>query len=135
MIIGIYSRKSVLHIFYFIITGLASRSKKDKKTAMEKYTIPEINSEHEWLHLTGQTPPNLLVKQAFHSVKPKQILVIDIYSSWSGPCSAMEGHLRRMRHQFVETPDCLALAKACCDNIDVLQPFKRSVNIQQSMKE
>ena len=37
----------------------------------------------------------------------------------------MESHLRRMRHQFVATPDCLALAKACCDNIDDLKPFKR----------
>lgn len=27
--------------------------------------------------------------------------------------------------QFVATPDCLALAKACSDNIKDLEPFKR----------
>ena len=53
------------------------------------------------------------------------MLLFDVFSSWSGPCAAMEGHLRRLRLQFVTTPDCLALAKACADNITVLEPFKK----------
>ena len=93
---------------------------------MEKYTIPEIVSEAEWLYLTGQQARRPAAsKQSFSPIKPRQILLIDIYSSWSGPCAAMESHLRRMRHQFVATPDCLALAKACCDNISDLEAFKR----------
>ena len=110
---------------------------------MEKYTIPEVTNDSEWLHLTGQTARSAEIISAnnnnnnnnpiengrnqrhqFNPIKPHQVLIIDIYSSWSGPCSAMEGHLRRMRHQFVATPDCLALAKACCDNIDDLKAFK-----------
>ncbi len=44
----------------------------------------------------------------------------------------MEGYLRRMRLQFVENPNCLALAKVCCDEIEELEPFKRYV--EQSRK-
>ena len=90
---------TVLALALLSVPGL----NRKKQKSMEKYTIPEISSEDEWLYLTGQMRPAL--KQAFNAVKPKQILLIDIYSSWSGPCAAMEGHLRRMRHQFVETPD------------------------------
>ena len=50
---------------------------------------------------------------------------MDIYSSWSGPCLALEGYLRKLRHQFVENPNCLVLAKACCDHIAELEPFKQ----------
>ena len=58
-------------------------------------------------------------------MEAKQVLLVDIYSSWSGPCLALEGYLRKLRHQFVENPNCLVLAKACCDDIGVLEPFKQ----------
>jgi hypothetical protein len=44
-------------------------------------------------------------------VKPNQLLVIDVYTEWSGPCAAVESHLRRLRHSFVDAPDTLALAR------------------------
>ena len=53
--------------------------------------------------------------------------VVDVYTEWSGPCFAVESHLRRLRHSFVEAPDTLALARACCDQIEDLQPFKQYV--------
>ena len=52
-------------------------------------------------------------------------MLIDIFTGWSGPCNAIESHLRRMRNSFVEAPNCLALARACCDEIDELEPFKQ----------
>ena len=58
-------------------------------------------------------------------IKPGQLLVIDVYTEWSGPCSAVESHLRRLRHSYVEAPDTLALARACCDKITDLQAFKQ----------
>ncbi len=38
---------------------------------MEKYTIPELTSDTDWLHITGQAKAPM--KQAFHPVKPKQV--------------------------------------------------------------
>ena len=58
-------------------------------------------------------------------VKDKQILLIDVYTKWTGPCVAAESYLRRIRHAFVEAPDALVLARACCDNIDELEAFKQ----------
>ena len=58
-------------------------------------------------------------------VKDKQILLIDVYTKWTGPCIAVESYLRRIRHAFVEAPDSLVLARACCDNIDELEAFKQ----------
>ena len=53
------------------------------------------------------------------------MLLIDVYSKWTGPCIAVESYLRRIRHAFVEAPDSLVLARACCDNIDELEAFKQ----------
>ena len=64
-------------------------------------------------------------KPAFAALEAKQVLLLDIYSSWSGPCLALEGYLRKLRHQFVENPNCLVLAKACSDDIPELEPFKQ----------
>ena len=96
----------------------------------EKYIIPEVSTNQEWLFLTGRSAylskdEEDRVKGRIHPIKPHQIMLIDIFTEWSGPCMAVEGHLRRLRHSFVEAPDCLALARACCDDIDDLQPFKQ----------
>jgi hypothetical protein len=98
----------------------------------EKYVIPEIGSNIEWLFLTGRQPhltdeeeEQLKVKCPHLSpIKAEQVLLMDVYNRWSGPCNAVESHLRRMRNSFVEAPYCLALARVCCDDIDDLQPFK-----------
>ncbi len=99
----------------------------------EKYIIPEVTSNQEWLVLTGQSA--LITKEDedkartrsshLQPIKPHQLLLIDIYTGWSGPCYAIESHLRRLRHSFVEAPDCLALARACCDEIDDLKVFQQ----------
>ena len=36
-------------------------------------------------------------------------MLIDVFTGWSGPCLAVESHLRRMRNSFVEAPNCLYL--------------------------
>jgi len=62
---------------------------------------------------------------ALNPVRGDQLLVVDVYTEWSGPCLAVESHLRKLRHSFVDAPDTLALARACCDEIDYLQSFKQ----------
>ena len=57
-------------------------------------------------------------------MKERQVLLIDVYTKWTGPCVAVESYLRRIRHAFVEAPESLVLARACCDNIDELEAFK-----------
>ena len=99
----------------------------------EKYIIPEVNNNNEWLLLTGRR--SLLTKEdeekiksktpQLQAIKDKQLMLIDVFTGWSGPCNAVESHLRRMRNSFVEAPNCLALARACCDDIDDLEPFKQ----------
>ena len=94
----------------------------------EKYVIPEVSTNQEWLFLTGRSAylspdEETKVSNKIHPIKNHQIMLIDIFTGWSGPCLAVEGHLRRLRHSFVEAPDCLALARACCDDIEDLQPF------------
>ena len=101
------------------------RAERARTPAMEKYTIPEVSSEEEWLYLTGQAEVSpTQVKPPFAALAAKQVLLVDVYSSWSGPCVALEGYLRKLRHQFVENPNCLVLAKAQCDHIAQLEPFK-----------
>ena len=100
----------------------------------EKYVISEVSSNMQWLMLTGQLSTHLTkgddikLKSEIKNltpIKPNQLLLIDIFTGWSGPCTAVESHLRRMRNSFVEAPYCLALARACCDEIDYLEPFKQ----------
>ena len=38
-------------------------------------------------------------------------MLIDVFTGWSGPCLAVESHLRRMRNSFVEAPNCLYLGR------------------------
>ena len=99
----------------------------------EKYVIPEVTNNKEWLMLTGRR--SYLTKEDedqikskcphLKPVKPHQLLLIDVFTGWSGPCSAVESHLRRLRQSLVEDPDCLALARVCCDDIDDLVPFQQ----------
>ena len=53
-------------------------------------------------------------------VKENQVLLIDIYNKWTGPCVAAESYLRRMKHEV----EPLVLARACCDSIDDLLAFR-----------
>lgn len=99
----------------------------------EKYIIPEVTSNQEWLlltdrrtHLTTDEEAKTKAKSPhLQSIKSHQLMVIDVFTGWSGPCNAVESHLRRLRHSFVEAPDCLALARARCDEIDELEAFKQ----------
>ena len=99
----------------------------------EKYVISEVSSNAQWEMITGQNTNHLNTKDVkqksefknLTAIKPNQVMLIDIYTGWSGPCNAIESHLRRMRNSFVEAPNCLALTQACCDEIDELEPFKQ----------
>ena len=53
-------------------------------------------------------------------VKEKQVLLIDIYNQWTGPCVAAESYLKRMKHEV----EPLVLARACCDFIEELLAFR-----------
>ena len=105
-------------------------------TMGEKYVIPEVSSNKEWFWLTGRKNTHLTkededkVKANCKSshlkpIQPNQLLLIDVFTGWSGPCLAVESHLRRMRNSFVEAPNCMQLARACCDSIDELETFKQ----------
>ena len=97
----------------------------------EKYVIPEVHTLQEWYLLTDRR--SWLTKEEEQKIKYKnphlrevqdhQILLCDVYTNWSGPCVAIESHLRRMRHTFVEAPDVLKLARVCCDDIKDLEAF------------
>ena len=100
----------------------------------EKYIIQEANSDREWLYMTGQLNHCLTPEEegkikfnspALSRIKSSQLLLIDVYTKWSGPCLAVESYLRRLRHSFVDAPNCLSLARACCDNIEQLEAFKQ----------
>ena len=97
----------------------------------EKYIIPEVSNNAEWYLLTNRK--SFITKEeenkirsrvpSLSEVQDRQVLLIDVFNYWSGPCLAMESHLRRMRHAFREAPEVLKLARVCCDGIDELQPF------------
>ena len=53
-------------------------------------------------------------------VKENEVLLIDIYNKWTGPCVAAESYLRRMKHEV----EPLVLGRACCDSIDDLLAFR-----------
>lgn len=53
-----------------------------------------------------------------------QVLLVDIFPAWGGPCLAVESHLRKMRHSGVPNPEALALARACSDTIEDLKDFR-----------
>ena len=53
-------------------------------------------------------------------VKENQVLLVDIFNQWTGPCVAAESYLRRMKHEV----EPLVLARACCDCIEDLSAFR-----------
>ena len=53
-------------------------------------------------------------------VKKKEVLLVDIYNNWTGPCVAAESYLKRMKHEA----ESLVLARACCDYIEELLAFR-----------
>ena len=49
----------------------------------------------------------------------KQVLLVDVYNKWTGPCIAEETYLRRMKH----VTERLVLVRACYDQIEDFYPF------------
>ena len=62
-------------------------------------------------------------------VRDKQVLLIDIYNEWTGPCVAAQTLLNRMKYDA----ECLVLARACCDEIVELSSFIGYVNVNFSI--
>ena len=71
------------------------------------------------------------------------LVLVDVYSGWCGPCSSMEviihfviiiimvivcnlkAHLKRLRVTSIMAEDRVTLARACCDHIEELAPFRK----------
>ena len=53
------------------------------------------------------------------------LVLVDVYNDWCGPCASMETHLRKLRVQSLQNDDRVTLARACCDNIEELSPFRQ----------
>ena len=53
------------------------------------------------------------------------LVLVDVYSGWCGPCSSMEAHLKRLRMASIMAEDRVSLARACCDHIEELAPFRK----------
>ena len=53
------------------------------------------------------------------------LVLVDVYSGWCGPCTSMEAHLKRLRVASIMADDRVSLARACCDNIGELAPFRK----------
>ena len=52
------------------------------------------------------------------------LVLVDVYNEWCGPCSSMEAHLKKLRVQSLMNDEKMTLARACCDNIEELSPFR-----------
>ena len=53
------------------------------------------------------------------------LVLVDVYSEWCGPCSSMEAHLKKLRVASMMAEDRVSLARACCDYIGELAPFRK----------
>ena len=55
-----------------------------------------------------------------------QLLVVDVYSEWAGPCHAMEPLINKMMIQMTRATgrDLMQYATACADLIPDLEPFR-----------
>ncbi len=56
----------------FFTSAFAAAAEGSK--GMEKYTIPEILTDNDWLHITGQAKSP--IKLPFAPVKPKQVTIL-----------------------------------------------------------
>ena len=50
----------------------------------------------------------------------KQLLLVDVFNNWTGPCIAAETYLKRLKQEI----EGLVLARACCDTIEELFAFR-----------
>ena len=66
--------------------------------------------------------------RAVTPVIEKQLLLIDVFNSWTGPCIAAETYLKRLKHEI----EGLVLARACCDSIEELFAFRGYVYVLNS---
>ena len=70
----------------------------------EKYVIAEVSSNAQWELLTGQSinhvnSKDVKLKSEFKNltpIKPNQLMLIDIFTGWSGPCIA----IGKTKYQF-----------------------------------
>lgn len=65
----------------------------------------EVNTDEEWQQLLSR--PGLIV--------------VDVYSDWSGPCAAMVSTLKKIKLEIGNAVDC---AIARCDDIEDLARFR-----------
>jgi len=82
------------------MAAMANRKKGDYSV------LSEINTEEEWLTL----------------LERKGLVVVDIYSDWSGPCSAMTNFLKKIKLEVND--DLLHYAMAKSDTIPQLECFR-----------
>ena len=53
------------------------------------------------------------------------LVLVDVYNEWCGPCASMDTHLKKLRLASLVAEDRVTLARACCDHISELAPFRR----------
>ena len=78
-------------------------------TSLQSDQVMVVTSEQDWDRL----------------VHTAGLVLVDVYSGWCGPCSSMEAHLKRLRMASIMAEDRVSLARACCDHIEELAPFRK----------
>ena len=78
-------------------------------TSLQSDQVMVVTSEQDWDRL----------------VHTAGLVLVDVYSGWCGPCSSMEAHLKRLRMASIMADDRVSLARACCDHIEELAPFRK----------
>lgn len=73
----------------------------------ENLSIPiEVETEVQWTQL----------------LKREGLIIVDVYSGWSGPCTSMANILRKLKLE--SNDDRLIMAAANADHISQLAPFR-----------
>ncbi|KAK0082608.1 hypothetical protein PV325_010111 [Microctonus aethiopoides] len=85
--------------------GLGKSRRMAKKNAPAALQI-EVTTDEEWSKI----------------LEKKGLIVVDVYSEWSGPCSGMVSILKKIKMEI--GGDLLSYATAKCDNIGDLQRFR-----------
>ena len=78
-------------------------------TSLQSDQVMVVTSEQDWDRL----------------VHTAGLVLVDVYSEWCGPCSSMEAHLKKLRVASIMAEDRVSLARACCDYIGELAPFRK----------